>query len=73
MPRSSMFHVLYRLNKQEVAPTESVWQRVSRLLDFGQWNLEAEGQEQVSGTVITTADWHMKQTKYSAINTSYTE
>jgi hypothetical protein len=73
MPRSRMFHVLYRLNEQAVAPTESVWPRVSRLLDPDQWNLQAEGQKQVSGTVIPIADWHTKQTKYSAITTSYTE
>jgi hypothetical protein len=52
---------------------ESVWPRVSDLLDFGQWNLQAEGWEQVSGTLITIADWQTKQTKYSAITTSYTE
>jgi hypothetical protein len=70
---SSMFHVFYRLNEQAVAPMESVWPHLSRLLDYDQWNLQAEGQEWVSGPVITTADWHTKQTKYSGITTFYTE
>lgn len=34
MPRSSMFHVLYRLNKQAVAPMESLWPRVKSSLRF---------------------------------------
>ena len=71
MPRSCMFHMLYRLNEQAVAPMESVWPRISYLLDPDQWNLQAESPEWVSGTVIPIADWYTKQTKYSAITTSY--